>query len=258
MIRPCMAAIACLAFALFTAAPALAGGSHADGTKPPDKAQGAERLLRAADRFDKRAAAMRGRATRLRDTALELRNQAERFVAGETATDDPGAAARFEDSHDGIDDPTDEDPCGTPDGEGDEEISTMARTGDDGAAEGDGSDADVCELLHLAEKLEHRAAALDVAAKRMEGHATRLRDKAAKLLARAGERDAERLLAKARRLRAAAARYRAKAEEVRETAFSDADVDEEAVEAIERMELKAAWFDGKADRLEARAAADIG
>ena len=89
----------------------------------------------------------------------------------------------------------------------------------------------------------------------MQAHANKLREKAAKLLGNGGMGDAERMLKKAAKLRESATKLRAHADELRETAFDGADVDDETVRKIRYLELKAATFDKRADRLEARAAA---
>ena len=56
-------------------------------------------------------------------------------------------------------------------------------------------------------------------------------------------------------LRESATKLRSTADALRETAFEGTDVDDETIAKIRRMELKAAAYDRRADRLEARAAA---
>lgn len=243
--------IACVLLALLVAAPQAVAkrGSDARG-----KARSAERLIKAADRFDVRATAMRARAVELRRDATELRRQAE-DLAGDPASTEARTA--------------DADPCEEPTVDPIlEDEPERARTGDHHPVEedeGDGSDegafeedeasvATPCSLLRDAERLETKAAALDVAATRMSGHATRLRTKASALLGPAGEGEAKRLLAKAAKLRAKAVALRAKADARRESSFEGDQVDDEAIEVVEQLELQAAGRDLAADRLEARAA----
>jgi hypothetical protein len=278
-------ALASVALALCCAAPAFAGEhgqATCDGGGGGGQAQAAQRLLRAADRFDARAKLMRTRAGRLRDVALEVRQEAEDLAAGDTASDggaggdatpppdgtEPNAPRMDAGTDGGADadqDPTDEGSCGDWEGEDvadvrhDEGAPPPPPPGDDGAGFDDGgasagADQEVCELLRTATRLERRADALDVAAARMEGHARRLREKAAKLLDHAGETDAQRLLARAARFRARATALRAQADQLRDSAFDGTDVDDDVVSSVERLEVRAASFDLAADRLEARAA----
>lgn len=262
-----LAAAACLALALFTAAPAaLAGTNHVQKEEQGERGrvEASERLLRVADRFDRRSGALRKRSAWLRTTALELRGEAEELAAaaagdGQDPLTDPldeAAAGRIGDEHED-DSGFEEEPCG-----GDGSYSKgSAREGDhvddsggDAAGDAEGTDEEVCKLLRRADRLEDRADALDAAARRMAWHATKLRAKAAKLLGSVGEADARRLLAKAQRLRNQADRLRAHADRRRDEAFTGTDVDEDAVRAVERLELHAARNDVAADRLEARAA----
>ncbi len=280
--RTALAATAFTALALFTAAPtALA---HDGGGGAPEPARQAERLMQAADKFDKKAGSMRARAGRLRATALELRLEAEE-LAGNEAPDPTGKSGRqgssmtttttttttittgdngpagpppAEDGGSKGDDGSDEsfaDPNGCAwDGEDDlgfsREHDAEPPKGDDASANGE----EICHLLRMADRLEQRAGALDAAAARMQSHATKLRERAAKLLGEGGASTAERMLKKAAAFRQAATKLRAEADAARDAAFEGTDVDDETVSRIRRMELKAAAFDARADRLEARAA----
>ncbi len=255
--------LAATALALLAGAPATqAQGDHHEPPPPANSTEQAQRLLRAADGFDRRAASMRARSGRLNDSALTLRQEAEDLFAGSTGDADPA---------DGKQHPSDEQPTeGTPEeetpadpcGSSDDELEDFGRgdhSGDgEGEGEGDQDVADVeeaCRLLETAERLERRAAALTVAADRMQQHACKLREKAAKLLAGAGQTDSERLLAKAAKLRAHAAKLRATADYLRDNWSEGTEVDEEVVNRVERLETRAAQLDKAADRLEARAAA---
>lgn len=273
--RTALAATAFTALALFTAAPTALATSESGGetSSGPNHGKQAERLMRAADKFDRRAGSMRTRAGRLRATALELRQEAEELAG--TAAPDPGsepdASGRI------ADDETSTPPAGT-----DPKPMPETDTGEDSPSEGCdwGGDDDlgfsrehehepptedgdatgsngeeICQLLRTADRLEQRAGALDTAAARMQQHACKLREKAAKLLGAGGMGDAERMLKKAAKLRESAIKLRAYADELRETAFDGADVDDEIVGKVRALELKAAAADKRADRLEARAAA---
>jgi len=264
--RTPLAATALAALALFTAAPvALATDDQGSGPSP---AQKAERLMRAADGLDRKAGSMRVRAGRLRSTALELRQEAQDLAAesGDPSTGDagrqhPGDQAPPQPPTD--DTATDEDAptdpgCGW-EGEddlgfsrqGDGEGEPPADQGDDGPGD------EICQLLRLADRLEVRAGVLDAAALRLSGHATKVREKAGALLADGGETSAEQLLRRAAALRVSAASLRTQADTLRDGAFEGAQIDEQAIATIRRLELRAAALEARADRLESRAAASV-
>lgn len=272
--RTALAATAFTALALFTAAPSALAGDHSEGASPERHTKQAERLMRAADKFDRKAGAMRTRAGRLRSTALKLRLEAEELAG--TSASDPTAGGTGDDA--GEFDMTGREggestprPSDDPTGDGDDSASAgcawggdddlgFSREHDHGLATDDdagGSEGRVCHMLRTADRLEQRAGVLDTAAARMQKHASKLREKAAKLLGAGGESGAERMLKQAAKLREGASRLRAKADALRETAFEGADVDDEAVDQVRRLELKAAANDARADRLEARAAAAV-
>ncbi len=269
--RTALAATAITALALFTAAPtALATSETGDSSSAGHHTKQAERLMRTADRFDRKAGAMRTRAGRLRSTALKLRQEAEE-LAGTTATDPSGAApvddtAAFESTGREGGETTAPETDASEDSSqgdclwgGDDDLGFSREFAQDPAMEGEtaGNGDQVCRMLRTADRLEHRAGALDTAAARMQKHACKLREKAAKLLGASGEGSAERLLTKAAKLRDGASRLRAYADTLRETAFDGADVDDDVVDKIRALELKAAAKDRRADRLEARAAAMV-
>jgi hypothetical protein len=271
--RTWMQGIAIMGVALSVAAPsALAQGSEHEPQRDPSTR--AARMLAAADSFDRKAAYLHTRASKLRATGLELRQEAEELLATDATTPppppaDPAAASRQGDAAEpadgGTTEPSAEDPAADPcawDGEGDLGIDRRGdddhkQPWDDPEAGGTPKD-EACELIRMADKLEQRADAFDAAATRMEHHARKLREKAGRILGAGGQKTPQQLLERAAKLRAQAAALRAEADALRDAAFEGSSVDDDAVAKISRMELRAAALDTKANRLEARAARAAG
>jgi hypothetical protein len=255
--------IVIVGIALSVAAPtAMARGS--DYRPEGNSATRAERMLAAADRFDRKASNLRSRATRLRATGLELRQEAEELLADDATApplDEPSEQDDGDssdgDSEQPTEDPAAEDPCAW---DGEDDLGIDRQGSDDSKPPWDDHEDggtpwdEACELIRMADKLEQRADAFDAAAKRKDLHAAKLREKAGRILGAGGEKTSQQLLERAAKLRAQAALLRSEADELRDSAFEGGEVDEDAVARISRMELRAATLDTRAKRLEARAA----
>jgi hypothetical protein len=227
-----VAAMLAVLVALVVAVPGAAAGPHT-GSKGEraDAAPGAgkrtSQLLRAADRFDARAAQLRLKAAKLRAEALELRRQA----GGDTTPLDDGLDEAALDPTENDGDDSSSAPC-------------SASLGDGGGDDGSASTDDACAQLAKADQLDKLAGTLETRAERFAKHAQHLRAKATKLV----DRRAQKLLAKAGKLRTVATKHRTRATALRDGASVDGEVDEDAIARAER-------FEGLAERLERRAAA---